>query len=189
MQVGRRDGLTGTDAEIADARQFVTIGVAKSAIAASTRVRMAALTSAGSDASTRATGPASDGTTDHHSSTEDACIGVGISRTDTSVKPAAFQQLAESAGCFERERSGDARRRDGQTRLGRDRVEQQAQPRIAVTRSPDGEDGAAGRPQDPAGLSAPRTPDPARASGPHGTAPRRKPPPGSRSARGPLRGS
>src|SRR5258705_11807805 len=57
-------------------------------MAASTRERMAALTSAGSDPNTSARGPASDGTTDHHSSTEEAFIGVGISQTAVSENPA-----------------------------------------------------------------------------------------------------
>src|SRR4051812_14732496 len=48
---------------------------------------MAALASAGSDCNTRARGPASDGTNDHHSSTEEVLIGVGISRTATPANP------------------------------------------------------------------------------------------------------
>ena len=50
---------------------------------------MAVLTSTGRDPNTRARGPASDGTTDHHSSTEEAFIGVGISH------PKYFEQFGK----------------------------------------------------------------------------------------------
>src|SRR5882757_11529192 len=59
---------------------------------------MAALTSAGSDPNTRARGPASDGTTDHHSSTEEAFIGVEISQTLVSENSAPANNSSSAPG-------------------------------------------------------------------------------------------
>ena len=82
-----------------------------------------------------ATGPAKDGTTVHHSSIEATCSGVATSRTSTFAKPAAVEPVQVR------------RRRTGQTapacpevesahRVGADRVEQRAQPRICGGRPP-----------------------------------------------------
>src|SRR3954470_13450341 len=67
-------------------------------MAASTLARMAAFTSAGSDANTRAMGPASDGVTDHQSSTDEKWTGLGTSRTAASVSPAPTNRSPSAPG-------------------------------------------------------------------------------------------
>ena len=79
--------------------------------------------------------------------------GVASSSTTTSANPAPESSSATRSASLERERSGNARRRHRRADLGADRVEHDAQPRVALPRPPHRQRNPAAGAQNPVDLA------------------------------------
>ena len=95
----------------------------------------------------------------NHSSNDAARSGTSTSPTATSASPAPVSSPASRPGSSSENGPGHAGRRHRLAELRADRGQDDAEPRVALARPPDGDGGAAAGPQHAPDLAAPRAPD------------------------------